>query len=421
MKEELLHYIWKYKLYFRDDLKTVSGEPVEVLNHGTHNFDAGPDFFNAKIKIGTTIWVGNVEIHVKSSDWYRHNHHKDRSYNNVILQLVYHYDQEVKKNNEQTVPTVMLDFDEVLQRKYEELMGSESWIPCQDKISVVDDFKLQLWFQKLTIERLENKSNIIQDYLRQTNNSWETVFYFLLARNFGFKLNAEPFELLAKSIPISCFAKHKDNLFQIEALLFGQAGFLEDNNVDDYFVALKKEYHFLRSKFKLKPIEKHLWKFLRTRPNNFPTIRIAQFAQLIYKSKSLLSKVLEIEDQKEYQLLFEIGVSEYWLNHFMFDKESKRSDKLMGKSAIDNIIINTVSLFLFNYGSLKGDEKYKEDALGLLENTKAESNSIIRKWGDLGVKARNAFESQALIELKNCYCNQKKCLNCQIGNVIITS
>jgi hypothetical protein len=419
MKEEFLHYLWKYKLYIRENLKTYSGESVEILNHGVHNFDSGPDFFNAKIKIDHTIWAGNVEVHINSSDWFVHHHNTDKAYDNVILQVVLNHDKEVYRTNGQKIQTLELKFDKELYSNYKNLIEKETWIPCQDEIQLIDSFKMNSWLEKLSIERLEQKSNNINEILQRLNNSWETSFYYMLARNFGFKLNSDPFEMLAKSLPIKYLAKHKDNLFQIEALLFGQAGFLEDNNGDEYYLNLRKEYQFLKTKFKLKSIEKHLWKFLRTRPGNFPTIRIAQFAQLIYKSKSLFSKIIETKNIEDYYDLLNSKTSEYWNMHYVFNKESVFKSKSLGKSAIDVVLINTVVPFLFVYGKAKGQYEFQEKAINLLENIKAEKNTIISNWDDLNVKAKSAFDTQALIQLKNNYCNEKNCLNCQIGNTLI--
>lgn len=419
MKEEFLHYLWKYKLYTRENLKTYSGESVEILNHGVHNFDSGPDFFNAKIKIDDTIWAGNVEVHINSSDWFVHQHNTDKAYDNVVLQVVLNHDKEVYRTNGQRIQTLELKFDKELYSNYKNLIEKETWIPCQDEIQLIDSFKMNSWLEKLSVERLEQKSNNINETLQRLNNSWETAFYYMLARNFGFKLNSDPFEMLAKSLPINYLAKHKDNLFQIEALLFGQAGFLEDNNGDEYYLNLRKEYQFLKTKFKLKSIEKHLWKFLRTRPGNFPTIRIAQFAQLIYKSKSLFSKIIETKNIDDYYELLNSKTSEYWNTHYVFNKESVFKSKLLGKSAIDIVLINTVVPFLFVYGKAKGQYEFQEKAINLLENIKAEKNTIISNWGDLNVKAKSAFDTQALIQLKNNYCNEKNCLNCQIGNTLI--
>lgn len=421
MKEEFLHYIWKYKLYQDSELKTTSNENIEILNQGTHNYDSGPDFFNAKIKIENTVWAGNVEVHINSSDWYAHNHHTNKAYDNVILQAVYNHDKEILRTNGQSVPTMELKFDQNLLKNYDSLIFKEAWVSCQEDIDFVNSFTIQNWIEKLTIERLEEKSDRIKQLLQQTNNSWEEAFYIQIARNFGFKLNSDPFEQLAKSLPLIYLAKHKENLLQIEALLYGQAGFLEDESGEEYFEILKKEYEFLKNKFKLKPIQKHLWKFLRSRPGNFPTIRLAQFARLIYKSSALFSKVLETESVNDFYKLLQVEPSEYWETHYQFNKESVKKSKALGKSAIDIILINTIIPFLFVYGKSKGLPELQDRAIEFLEYIRAEKNSIVSKWNELGIKSTSAFETQALIQLKNKYCNHKKCLNCHIGNNLIRS
>jgi len=419
MKEEFLHYIWKYRLFHNKNLKTTNQEEIEIINLGSHNYNSGPDFFNAKIKIADTVWVGNIEIHINSSDWYVHNHHNDKAYDNVILQVVCKDDKEVKRTNGEHIPTFEIKFDQKLLNNYSSLLKNESWIPCQKDIKKVDSFTIQNWIEKLAIERLENKANRINGFLNQTRNSWEEAFYIHLARNFGFKLNSVPFEQLAKSLPLIYLAKHKDNLFQIEALLFGQAGFLDMDSGDKYYENLKKEYLFLKSKFKLKPLEKHLWKFLRSRPGNFPSIRIAQFAKLIHNSSSLFSKILETKSTNDFYKMFIVEPSEYWKNHYLFNKESVSKSKAIGKSAVDILLINTVIPFLFVYGKAKALPELQDRSINLLESIKSEKNSIISHWIDLGVKASSAFETQALIQLKNEYCNHKKCLNCHIGNYLI--
>jgi hypothetical protein len=419
MREEFLHYIWKYKLFKNHNLKTQNQEKLEIINQGIHNTDAGPDFFNARIKIDKTIWAGNVEIHINSSDWYKHNHQEDKAYDNVILQIVLNFDKDVYRTDGQLIPTLVIEFENKILKNYENLIKNEYWISCQNEITQVDLFTIHNWLEKLAIERLEEKSERILKLLEQTNNSWENAFYIQLASNFGFKLNSMPFELLSKSLPLRYLAKHKNNLFQIEALLFGQAGFLEDKSGDEYFNQLQKEYTYLKKKFKLEPMEDHLWKFLRSRPGNFPSIRIAQFSKLIYSSTSLFSKILEAVTLKDLYSLFIVYPSEYWENHYVFNKESVKKRKSLGKSAVDIILINTIIPFLFIYGVLKGKPEYKTRAIEFLETMKPEKNAIIAKWNELGIGSENAFHSQALIQLKNRYCNHKKCLNCQIGNSII--
>jgi len=418
MKEEFLHYIWKYKL-FNNSLTADTGDKIEVLNQGAHNLDAGPDFFNAKIKINNTVWAGNVEVHINSSDWFKHHHQNNKAYDNIILQVVYKNDKQVYRENGEIIPTIELQFDKQLWDKYDSLIGNQSWIACQSEIKAVDSFTIQNWIEKLAIERLEDKSLRIKELLVQNNNSWENTFYQHLAANFGFKLNKIPFELLAKSLPLNYLAKHKNDLLQIEALLFGQGGFLTVPDGDEYYLNLRKEYLYLSRKFELKPLENHLWKFLRSRPGNFPTVRLAQFASLIHKSSALFSKIIETKNIADFYGLFLVTPSKYWEIHYIFNKESHKKEKSIGKSAIDILLINTVVPFLFVYGKAKGIYELQDRAVELFEHIKAEKNSIISQWDKNGIKSLNAYQSQALIQLKNVYCNAKRCLNCQIGNQII--
>ncbi|MFP4046576.1 MAG: DUF2851 family protein, partial [Bacteroidales bacterium] len=270
--EDFLHYLWKYKLFHTDNLVSDNGENLEIIENGWHNKDAGPDFFNAKIKIGETLWAGNVEIHKKSSDWYNHNHHLNKAYDNVILQVVLTNDQETKRTNGTSIPTLSIKFDDHLYNNYSKLLTNENWIACEQELSYIDHFTINFWLDKLTIERLMDKYEEITNTLKMNNNNWETTFYQKLAKNFGFKVNATPFELLSQSLPLEFIAKHKDNNLQIEALLFGQAGFLSGNlSNDEYYLQLCREYKHLRKKFNLKPIDNHIWKFSKLRPSNFPT------------------------------------------------------------------------------------------------------------------------------------------------------
>ena len=419
MKEEFLHYIWKYRLFNYNSLTADTGDKIEVLNQGAHNLDAGPDFFNAKIKINNTVWAGNVEVHINSSDWFKHHHQNNKAYDNIILQVVYKNDKQVYRENGEIIPTIELQFDKQLWDKYDSLIGNQSWIACQSEIKAVDSFTIQNWIEKLAIERLEDKSLRIKELLVQNNNSWENTFYQHLAANFGFKLNKIPFELLAKSLPLNYLAKHKNDLLQIEALLFGQGGFLTVPDGDEYYLNLRKEYLYLSRKFELKPLENHLWKFLRSRPGNFPTVRLAQFASLIHKSSALFSKIIETKNIADFYGLFLVTPSKYWEIHYIFNKESHKKEKSIGKSAIDILLINTVVPFLFVYGKAKGIYELQDRAVELFEHIKAEKNSIISQWDKNGIKSLNAYQSQALIQLKNVYCNAKRCLNCQIGNQII--
>lgn len=419
--EDFLHYIWTFKLFNTQELKTVQNEPITILKSGQHNTDAGPDFFNAQIKIGETIWAGNVEIHINSSDWIKHHHEIDNAYNNVILHVVYQHDKEIKNANGNTISTLELKnlIDHKLISNYKQLIGSKNWIACNTQLKQVDQFVVQNWLERLVFERLERKSTEIAQTLLLNKNDWEETFYQVLFKYFGLKVNSEPFHLLAKNTPLKIVEKHR-NLFVIEALLFGQTGFLVDEKYDEYFQRLKKEYHFLQSKFSLTPLDKSLWKLLRLRPANFPTIRIAQLAYLLSNEPRIFSKILAIDSVKELQQLFSLTASSYWNNHYQFGVEQKVSlQKRTGKLMIDSLIVNVVVPMLFVYASSKQDEELKNKAVRFLEELKAEKNSIILNFEKLGIKSKNALQSQALIELKTNFCSQKKCLHCSIGNHLL--
>ncbi len=422
MKEEFLQFIWKYGLFNKTDLKTTDGRPIEIITTGQPNSDSGPDFFNARIRIDKTIWAGNIEIHQKSSHWYRHRHNADAAYENVILHVVELPDIPVKVKNHE-LPTLKISYPAEILKSYEQLLKSERWIACEDQLPNYDPFLLRFWFSSLMIERLQSKTSEILAILEQNKNNWNETFYQLLARNFGMKTNAVPFELLAKSLPLQLLSKHKNDLFQIEALLFGQSGLLNETLLgDDYFLNLRKEYSFLYKKYGLAGIESHLWKFMRLRPINFPTIRIAQLAALVHQSSALFSRILETEDISELRKLFDVSASGYWNNHYRFNKTSEENrPKVLGETAFDNLVINTIVPLLFVYGDQHLDQAMKDRALSYLEKLAPESNQIIRKWSELEIDSRSAFETQALLQLKNNYCTHKKCLNCQLGAKIITS
>ena len=418
--EKFLHYLWKYRLFSEEKLFTQSGDKVEVIQVGQHNQDSGPDFQNARIRIGSTTWVGNVEIHIHASDWYHHGHHHDKAYDNVVLQVVLNNNHPVTRTNNELIPTAELPFNPNLFTHYRQLLENESWIPCEKELPEVDRSLVDFWLSRLTIERLEHKTHDIEVALQKNQNNWESAFYTKLGRNFGFKVNADPFELLARSLPLKHVTRHKDNLFQLEALFFGQAGFLQQKRLDDpYHMRLFDEYLYLRKKFRLKPIEKHLWRFARLRPMNFPTLRIAQFSALMHSCERLFSLILEKRQIPEMRSLLQTEPSSYWFTHYAFHKSSPPKTKRIGSDAFQNLIINTVVPFLFVYGHKQNKPSYKERALDLLLEMDPENNAIIRHWSALGIEAPNAYHSQALLELKNNYCNHRRCLDCQIGNHIL--
>ncbi|QXV65150.1 DUF2851 family protein [Mucilaginibacter sp. 21P] len=421
--EDFLHYVWQFRLFNRINLRTTEGEELEIQSVGLHNKNAGPDFQNARIRVGETTWAGNAELHLSSSDWQRHGHTTDSAYDNVILHVVYTDDIPLMRADGKRVPTLELK-DRIpadLHHRYHNLVfGKQSIIPCEGSISTVDGITMQNWLTRILVERLEKRSEAVIASLEQNRGDWEETFYQFLAANFGFKVNALPFELLAKSLPQNILAKHKNNALQVVALIFGQAGFLEGELEEAYPKALQSEYNFLRKKYNLMPVENHLWKFLRMRPQNFPTIRLAQFAALVLQSSHLFSKVLEIKEVKEMRELFSnISVNEYWETHYRFGKESKASSKSLGAASVDTLILNTVVLFLFSYGKHMKLQYYVSRALKMLENIPAEQNNITDDFVNLGIKINSAFDSQAVIELKNSYCNYKKCLQCGVGIKIL--
>ena len=418
MKESILHYIWQFRLFPVQDLKTTDGQTVEIIDPGKPNTDAGPDFFNAKIKIDNTLWAGNIEIHSLSSDWVRHHHTTDKAYDNVILHVVNKADANVFRTNGDSVAQLELAVPDHIRINYDELLREKKWIPCADKIHQVPLFLVNDWKNSLLVERLEQKTEMIETLLSQSNNHWEEAFYVSMARSFGFGTNSEAFERLARSLPMSILAKHKDNIFQLEAMLFGQAGLLENTVNDEYQLNLQKEYRFLQSKYQLKPIESSEWKLLRLRPDNFPHVRLSQFAALIHRSTKLFSKIIESDNLQVMRGLSICEVSDYWKKHFLFGKESSVSGKRLGSKSIDILLINTVVPFLFAYFKKKNSDN--DIALKLLELIPAEKNVIIRKWMELGIGAFSAFDSQALLQLKKKYCDEKKCLRCRIGHKVLS-
>jgi len=420
MKESILHYIWQQKLFTQQGLQTTDGEMVEVVDVGKINTDAGPDFFNAKVKIGNTIWAGNIEIHTLASDWKKHNHQSDKSYDTVILHVVKKADVDVFRPDGEKIPVLELQYPTEIEQNYEALISEKKWIPCADKIADVPAIFIQSWKNALLAERLLLKTSHIQNLLTDNNQHWEEAFYIRLARSFGFGTNSQAFEMLAKALPISILGKHKNDLFQIEALLFGQAGLLETENKDNYFQKLKKEFDFLKLKYDLKPISGSQWKLLRLRPDNFPHVRIAQFAAVIHSSTKLFSKIIELPEVDYLISLFRCEPSEYWKSHYLFGEKSTEKSKKLGKSSIYSLLINTVIPFVFYYADRKGNEELKEKATALLEKIPAERNSIVSGWQNLGMEINSAYDSQAFLQLKKVYCDNKNCLRCRIGHKVLT-
>ncbi len=419
MKEDLLQYAWQYRLYDERQLHTVDGEPISVINVGELNRDAGPDFFNVKVKIGNTVWAGNVEIHVNASDWHKHGHGSDRHYDSVILHVVDHSDARIARPNGDIIPQLELKLDETTLSKYEDFKKPHEWIHCEKHWNRLAPEFLTLQLCRMLHLRLTRKAEEIFRLLESCKNNWPEVFYRILAKSFGMHTNAMPFDRLAQSIPIQCLAKHKDHLEQIEALFFGQAGLLDNPPSDKYEELLLREYTFLHTKFGVKHIDPTLWKFARMRPNNSPYVRIAQFASLVHRSNNLFSKILETDGLTNARKLLEPEVSNYWHTHTKFGVNSPYSTKKMSDATLDLLLINAVIPTLYAYSIRKEDEKLQERILSLLEQMEPEKNHTIAGWGKFGVSSENAFQSQALIELKTQFCDTHNCLQCSIGHKLL--
>jgi hypothetical protein len=420
MTEAFLQFIWEQRLFDAGNLRSAEGEKIRVIEPGQRNYDSGPDFFNAKVEIGETIWAGNIEVHQNSSDWHRHRHQDDISYDNIILHVVNHFDQPVYRGSGQVIPTLEMTYPCHLLENYQQLLDAKTWIPCQSRFHAIDPFVMKIGFNRLMVERLQEKTSEISSRLKQTGNDWDETFYRVLSVNFGFRTNALPFDLLSKSLPVNILRKHCDNLFQLEALLFGQSGLLHEELLgDDYFLALRNEYGFLSVKYGLRPVAGHLWKFMRLRPANFPTVRIAQLAALIQQTNGSFSGIAAIENPGITEEIYNVRASEYWETHFRFSHGSRKQVKRLGTEAVNNIAINTIIPFLFVYGELTQKNHLKDRALDWLDRLPPENNSVIRGWQELGVNPGSALETQALLQLKNRYCQAKRCLECHVGNKLI--
>ncbi len=413
--EELLHYVWKHRIYPLGALYTSEGKPVEIIDAGLQNTHAGPDFFNAKIRIDGTVWAGNVEIHRRSSDWNRHGHQLDPAYESVVLHVASDIDTGVYDLKGRVIPQLCIPYPSHLEERYEELRREERYPPCHSLIPSLSGLSVHEWMASLLYERMEQKSRQVMERVEACGMNWEDAFAVTLARNFGFGLNGDVFERWGKSIPLRALDKHRDSLFQIEALFFGQAGLLEKEMPDDYYRRLQKEYLYLAHKFGLRHMEPAEWRFLRTRPGNFPHVRIAQLAWLFYRENALLSRLLEAPDAGAVREILSARTSGYWETHYMFGGLSARRARSLSAATQDLLVINTVCPFLFAYGRHRGDEEMPRRALAFLDTLRPENNRIVRRWLQCGLRAGNAGESQALIQLKKMYCDARKCLYCRIG------
>ncbi len=422
IKEDFLHYVWKTRQFKLTDLKLVDGRSCSILNFGNHNMDAGPDFSEGIIEIEGIQWAGNIEIHVVSSLWNQHGHQDDPAYDNVILHVVLDDDLPVKRKDGTLIPTLELNdlIHPTLFNNYARLLSSAGWIPCHNLIHKIDPGKASLWINKVGIERLERKTSEIEKILSQVNQDWEQLCFIMLSRYLGAKVNILPMELIARQCSNTILAKNRDNITTIESILFGLSGLLASEYDDEYPKILRKEFNFYKKKYNLKPINPVAWKFSKMRPSNFPTIRISQLAGIIYNNHNLFRSLVESDDSMQIRSYLNSAASEYWDNHYRFDKLSNRKyKKRLSNSWIDMLIINVITPLLFTYGNHIGDQDLKDRAISFLESIQAEKNSIINRWTELGINCNNALQSQGALRLKQVYCRNYRCLSCSIGNELI--
>lgn len=411
MKEDFIYYLWENRLLSLN-LKTTDDEELTIISVGTRNHDSGADYNNARIKIGGTLWAGHVEIHVRASDWFRHRHQYDDNYSNVILHVVYENDTDVLK-----LPTLEIKdkFDVSLFHNYNNFVNSKNWIPCGELIGGMQRLTLVSWLDRMLVEHLEYECKDLDLRLMANNNDWEQTFYQRLMRYFGLKVNNDSFEYLSRILPLNLLLKHIDNEVYVNAMMFGSAGFLLNDFNEEYPSLLKREFNMLRSKFGLRIMPYSNWKFLRLRPSNFPTIRIAQLAQIIMKNGSMFSKIRDSGSIDDITELFDVELDSYWDNHFQFDKVSNiKMKKTLGKTAVDSIMINAVAPMLFYYGHYHSVESYKEKAMNYLEQTSPENNVLIREFANCGIKLENAFQTQGALYMYKHYCRRRRCLECRI-------
>jgi hypothetical protein len=416
MKEDFLHYLWKFKKFDTLNLKTFNNEEITIINVGQYLELAGPDFFNAQITIGNQKWAGNVEIHLKSSDWYVHHHEKDAGYENVILHVVWEHDTEIFRSNNTEIPVLELKkyVEKETVENYQSLMAPKSWIFCEKQLKEIDEFAFKNWQERLFFERLERKSQPIFNLLEQTNQDWEAVLFCLLAKNFGLNTNGEIFLKIAQSIPFSIIRKESFEVENLEALIFGASGLLDSEKEDNYFKDLKFRYFYLLHKYQIEKSCIEPVQFFKHRPDNFPTIRLSQLANLYHSQQNLFSKISTLNSLKDIYEVFQVSASEYWLSHYQFDKESPKKKKPLSKSFIDLIVINTIIPLQFAFAKSQGKE-ISEDLIRLLNEVAPEKNAVLDKFNSFGIQSKSAFETQSLLQLKNEYCNKSKCLECVVG------
>lgn len=421
MNEDLLHTIWKYKLIGTIDFIGSKGEIIKVISIGEHNQDSGPDFFNSKIEINGILLVGNLEVHIKTSDWLKHNHQVNKAYDNLVLHVVYEHDVELPQNLSYNVSVLELKnyIKPALLQQYQVIDASKQKIACGKSIALVEPIIWKSWLDRLAITRLEEKTNYITSIFNSVNHNFEETLYILLCRNFGFKINNEAFELLAKSTPYNVLRKYADNPNQMEAMLFGNAGFLDELFEDKYPKQLQNEFEFLKHKHQLIPLKKEIWKFSKTRPVNFPTIRISQLVSLISKQQSLYHFIESKPSLNELRFFFDVETNSYFKSHFKFDVVVTESSKKLGNTAFESIVINTIVPFLFFVSKQNSINDLRDYAFDLLSAIAPEVNTKTKEYIKLGIKPENALESQALIQLFDSFCSAKACLRCNVAEFLL--
>lgn len=417
MKEEVLQYIWKHRLY-KEPLVTTDGDSVEIINPGMHNQSAGPDFFNATVRIDRLTWVGNVELHVKSSDWMRHNHDTDGRYDNVILHVVAEADEAILRKNGERIPTVVLRISDKASKIAQDIASSPADIKCSQywKTEFISDIRLR--FSALLFERMKRRADVLLQNIRNLNTTWDEMLYILICRTMGGNVNQQPFETLAQRVPLDIIGKKADEEYKIEALLYGAAGMLDDGD-DDYVERLRLFYKSASATFDIKRMNGTEWRYSKMRPPSFPTIRISQISQLLFRRLRMFTHIIDCCDIEDIKKMFDVEVSDYWLTHYKFGKESKARNKEIGTEMQNELIINAVAPVVFAYGVQTNDNRKKEWAIEILETVPAEINNITKSWAELGIGVRDASESQALIELRKNYCDKSNCLRCPICHKIM--
>lgn len=420
--EGLLQYIWQHKLWLSEDMVTVDGRRVRVIDPGLLNTDAGPDFFNAKVEIDGHLWVGNVEIHVRASDWKRHHHDEDPAYDSVILHVVEKDDAPVHRINGELIPQVELKVSPRFNECYDRLVNAKVELPCAARLKEVPQLTVTEWIEALAFERLHGKVDHVRELYDRYNGSWEDICYVMLARTLGFGINGDAFERLARATPLRLLHKHSDSILQVEALLFGQAGLLNGaHDSDPYYQQLTREYAFLANKFSLHPIEGTAWRLFRSRPQNFPYRRIALLAQFVKGGFNLMNDILKATDTKQLRQLFDVELSGYWTTHYSFGKPSPGAGRALSNSSIDIVLINTVAPLYYARGEMTDDYGMTDRAIELLEDIRPEQNSIVKMFRDAGIKCDDALTSQALIQLRRNYCEARKCIYCRLGHRLLAT